>query len=104
MVGFGIFGLEIVWVQKLVKWVILPSKYSLATVKQVSKRFTKKVKYRKFPQFYLLKVSFSEHFCPVLTTPQGTSKMGKTQLDHWKLFLGANVCQIKSSDFFHFPY
>ena len=26
--------------------------------------------------------------------------MSKTQLDHWKLFLGANVCQIKSLEFF----
>jgi hypothetical protein len=26
--------------------------------------------------------------------------MGKTQFDHWKLFLGANICQIRTLDFF----
>ena len=31
--GFEIFGSEIVWVQKPVKWVVLPSKSSLATIK-----------------------------------------------------------------------
>ena len=48
--GFEIFGSEIVWVQKPVKWVVLPSKSSLATIKQVSKSFTKNLKIdRKFP-------------------------------------------------------
>ena len=35
---FGIFGPEIVWLQKPVKWVVLPFKSSLATIKQVSNR------------------------------------------------------------------
>ena len=48
--GFEIFGSEIVWVKKTVKWVVLPSKSSLATIKQVSKSFTKNLKIdRKFP-------------------------------------------------------
>ena len=34
----GIFGPEIVWLQKPVKWVVLPLKSSLATIKQVLNR------------------------------------------------------------------
>ena len=48
--GFEIFGLEILRVKKMMKWVVLPSKSSLATIKQVSKSFTKNLKIdRKFP-------------------------------------------------------
>ena len=35
---FGIFGPETVWLQKPVKWVVLPFKSSLAFIKQVSNR------------------------------------------------------------------
>ena len=42
LVRFGIFSSETVWVSKPVKWVVLSSKSSLATIKQVSKSSFKK--------------------------------------------------------------